>query len=394
MHKPVDIEYCLKVAVGLIASPIPPRFKNKPISLANYDVSFINNAVRSINAGDGLSDRQRELSVKLVSKYTRQFKKIGIDVTDIVATPVFSSSIRQVDRTKLLDVDDNTIYVKFPYSKQLISQFKSLGKKLRATKNEWVKESKVYEVDYNEFNLLQIYNWAQGNKFKYTDSVTDLITQFKEIINNRNQYAIQLIVTDDNCYLSNAPDTLQEWWNQNVADLSAKQQIVKAADQNIDVVNKSKTLKLSDLANKILNDRGGKFLTTEYSLIEIVKCARELEFERIAFVIDGRHILGDHKDEIENAIREYGSEKCAMMVKHASTTYGASSRLQTDTEFAILDSTMRYNHPKSNTDWRPDFVISPNTLTKFRNIYGELDDENKPWICYRAVYQEQDTLEI
>ena len=136
MNQPDDIEYCLKVAVGLISSPIPPKFKNKPISLANYDVSFVNNAVRSINSGDGLSDRQRELSTKLVKKYIRQYGKLGIDVNKLVDTPVFSSPLRQVNRTRLLSLDENCVIIKFPYNKTMINEFKSLTKKLRALKTE------------------------------------------------------------------------------------------------------------------------------------------------------------------------------------------------------------------------------------------------------------------
>ena len=69
MHNPEDPEYCLKVAIGIIASPIPSNTLVSPISLANYDVGFINNAVPSINKGEGSSDRQRELTIKLVTQH-------------------------------------------------------------------------------------------------------------------------------------------------------------------------------------------------------------------------------------------------------------------------------------------------------------------------------------
>ena len=92
-YKPTDLEYCLKIAIGVIASPVPPKFIHKPISLANYDVGFVNNAVRSINKGEGLSDRQRALTIKLVSKYERQYKRLGIDVTELVQSPTWTSEL-------------------------------------------------------------------------------------------------------------------------------------------------------------------------------------------------------------------------------------------------------------------------------------------------------------
>lgn len=389
MHKPVDIEYCLKVAVGLIASPIPPRIKHKPISLANYDVSFVNNAVRSINAGDGMSDRQRELSIKLVSKYTKQFRKLGIDVIDIVQNPVFTSDLRQVDRTKKIELVDDLITVKFPYSKRLISQFKSLSKKLRTVKKcEWSKESKVYEIDFNEYNLLEIYKWSTAHRFSYSQAVTSLLDQYKEILDNRGKYAIQLIVTDNNCYLSNAPDSLSSWWNDNMSNARSIKQIVKAADQNIDVVNKSKQIKISNYADRILNGRGGNFSYDECDIIDIVKAAKELEFERIAYIVDGRNIAEEQREKIAQAIKAIGKDRCGVQLKYLDTHFGAEKRLNEDTEFAILDSAQRYNHPRSQTTWEPDFVISSNAFTKFRNVFAEKDETKKPWVCYYTQYSE------
>ena len=209
MLQPDDIEYCLKLAVGLITSPIAPKFKNKPISLANYDVSFVNNAVRSINNGDGLSDRQRELSIKLVKKYVRQYARIGVDVNSIVTTPVFSSPLRQVNRTRMMSVNDNSINVKFPYNKTMINEFKSLAKKLRAIKAEWNKQSKQYEIDYNEYNLMQVYRWGLQHKFDYSNAFKLLVKDCKNVEDNRHKYAIQLVIDNNSNYLSNAHSSLQ-----------------------------------------------------------------------------------------------------------------------------------------------------------------------------------------
>ena len=383
MNQPDDIEYCLKIAVGLIASPIPPRFKNKPISLANYDVSFVNNAVRSINNGDGLSDRQRELSTKLVKKYVRQFGKLGIDVANLVETPVFSSPLRQVNRTRLLSLNDNSIIIRFPYNKTMINEFKSLTKKLRALTSEWNKENKQYEVDYNEYNLMQVYRWGLRHKFDYSKDLGLLVNQCKAIENNRHKYAIQLVVKDDLNSLHNAPSSLQQWWDSNMLNESTIRQIRTAADQNIDVVNKSTTLNLSALSLRMLNTRGGSFTYDECTLTELVKAAKELELNRVAFIVDGRHIAHELEEQIANTISEVGNEKSTVMLKYQRKTYEAKRRLTTDTEFAILDSASRFNHPKSNTDnWVPDVVISTQGFTKFQNVQAKAITKYKPWVCY------------
>ena len=386
MLKPSDIEQCLKIAIGIISSPIAPRFRNKPISLANYDVSFVNNAVKSISSGDGLSDRQRELSVKLVSKYTRQYKKLGVDVTEIVSNPRFSSPLRQVDRTRYIETDMKKIYIKFPYNKEMMSSYKHLTKTIHATINEWSKESKQYEVDYNEYNLMHIYNWSKRYRFKYQDNVVSLIEKFQEILDNRSQYAIQLVVTDESCYLNNAPDSLADWWKTNMKNCSYNRQIVTAADQNIDVVNKSSVFKLSSIANKMLHKRGGTFSFTEYSILDILKSARELGFKRIAYVVDGRILIEKQKQQIGEAIDYISSEKAVCQVKHLNTNFNTNSWLNNDIEFAILDSVQRYSHPKNNVTWTPDFIIVTNSITRNRPYES---NDNYPWICYYSDFNNE-----
>lgn len=386
MHSPTDIEYCLKIAIGIIASPIAPRFKNKPISLANYDVSFVNNAVKSISSGDGLSDRQRELSIKLVSKYKRQYKKLGIDVTELVTNPKFISPLRQVDRTRYIETDMKKIYIKFPYNKEMMTSYKHVTKTIHAITNEWSKESKHYEVDYNEYNLMHIYNWSKRYRFKYQDLVESLIQQFQEILDNRSKYAIQLVLTDEKCYLNNAPDSLSTWWKDNMEGHSYNKQVAAAADQNIDVVNKSSIFKLSSVANKMLHKRGGTFSFNEYTILDIIKAAKELDFKKIAYVVDGRILRESQKEQIGEAIDYVSTEKAVCQVKHLNAQFNTNSWLNNDIEFAILDSVQRYSHPKNNVTWTPDFIIVTNSITRNRPYES---NDSYPWICYYSDFNNE-----
>ena len=380
MIEPENIEDCMKFAIGLIPTPIPPRFKNKPISLANYDVSFVNNVVRSINSGDGLSDKQRDLSVKLVTKYVRQFKKLGIDVTVCIDNPKFSSPLRQVDRTKTIEIDTDRIYVKFPYNKEMITSFKALlNKSLHSTTSGWSKEERRYEVDYNEYNLLQIDSWTKKYRFKYSTEVISLVSKFKSMISNRSKYAIQLIVNENDCELVNAPDSLSDWWKDNVQDKPIIDQVVKAADQNIDVVNRSNTFKLNYIANKILTGRGSEFRFDDCTINELVQGAQELGFKRIAYIVDGRTIQSKQVSQFTEVIEELGYADTVCLVKHLNVTINANRRFTSDTKFAILDSIQRFSHNKSQTDWKPDFVIHTNGITKLRS--SDYIETKAPWLC-------------
>lgn len=380
MLKPTDIEQCLKIAIGLVPTPIAPRFKNKPISLANYDVSFVNNVVRSINDGSGLSDKQRELSTKLVAKYTRQYKKLGVDVTEIITNPFFSSPLRQVDRTRTVSITDEIIQVRFPYNKEMISSFKALlSKHLKTINSGWHKEERFYQVDYNEFNLLTVYNWTKNYRFKYSQEVVTLVQKFNNMLERRSDYAIQLLVNKDSCQLSNSPESLELWWNENMAGKDKISQVVAAADQNIDVVNRDPNFKLSDIANKILGNRGGTFNFQECSILELVKGIHELGFKNIAYIVDGRTVKAEHVEQFYDVIDYIGNEKAVCLVKHLNLKFNTPRRFTSDTNFAILDTIQRFTHNKNKHDWLPDFVIYTNSLTKIRP--HEYTESKVPWLC-------------
>jgi len=66
--------------------------------------------------------------------------------------------------------------------------------------------------------------------------------------------------------------------------------------------------------------------------------------------------------------------------------------LTSDTKFAIIDSIQRYSNPKVKSDWKPDFVISTNSISKFRQygfnvINGQsgVTFVNDAWICYYTL---------
>ncbi len=370
MYKPENLEYCLKVAIGVIASPIPPRHHHKPISLANYDVGFINNAVRSINRNEGLSDKQRELTIKLVNKYTRQYKRLGIDVSNVIAKPVFSSPLRKVDRARYIDIEDKNITVKFPYNKEMIREIQSIHKKLKSTENKFDKESKKYFLSYNEYNLLTMFNWSAKHRFEYSDKFMEIYKNCKNILDNRSQYAIQLVVENKKCFLRNAPDTLQKYWTENMQDKSTMEQIISAADQNIDIVNNSDTVKLSSISTEILKNRGGSFAWDKTTPEEIYNSAvNDFGFKRIAFIIDGRVITEDMAQKLQNMISKMGKDVATVQLKNNKHLFKANKTLTSDTKFAIIDSVQRYLNPRVKHDWKPDFVISTNTISKYRQ-YG------------------------
>ena len=104
-------------------------FNNTPpiVSLARYDVQILSSMSATTSDGKSLTDKQAELAVKIVLKYRKQLEKLEIDVTP-VETPKFRLGIRQIDRRRLLYIDNNKLVLKFPYDTKLISDIRDLAK--------------------------------------------------------------------------------------------------------------------------------------------------------------------------------------------------------------------------------------------------------------------------
>ena len=80
------------------------------------------------------------MKIQLIEKYTRQFRRAGIDNFKQLdsATRCFRFPIREIDRTCSIVLEDNKIVAKFPYDIKIISSIKRSGEKI-AGSADWDK---------------------------------------------------------------------------------------------------------------------------------------------------------------------------------------------------------------------------------------------------------------
>ena len=153
-------------------------------------------------------------------------------------------------------------------------------------------------------------------------------------------------------------------------DKTVMEQIISAADQNIDIINNSSSVKLNPVSTEILKSRGGTFQWSKVSPQEIYDSAvNDFGFKKVAFIIDGRTITEDMAQKLQNMISKMGKDVTTVQLKNNKHLFKANKSLTSDTKFAIIDSVQRYLNPRVKHNWRPDFVISTNTISKYRQ-YG------------------------
>jgi hypothetical protein len=186
-------------------------FASEPIvNLARYDVNFVDTVSQTTIANQPLTDRQAELTCKILLKYSRQLAKKGIDV-EPVNRPIYRLPLREIDRTRSLYLKDNFLHLRFSYNNQIITDLKEAAKIANGTL-KWNSNLKVWLAGLTEPILIIAVDIAQRHGFTIDQEVLDLykLVQTAEA----EPYAIELQLTDQGCVITNAPVTMTEYINE------------------------------------------------------------------------------------------------------------------------------------------------------------------------------------
>ena len=192
------------------------------ISLARYDVQILSSMSQATQSGRALTDRQAELAVKLVLKYRKQLEKLDIDVTP-VEHPVYRLGIRQIDRRRMLTIEDASIVLKFPYDTTLINDLRDLAK---ISQGRWRFDSanRSWVLALTETNVVAANGFAQNHQFEIASEFARYIQAIEAC--EQTEYKIELVRHGDGYTVTNAARTLleaiQDWTNiDQLVDQSA-----------------------------------------------------------------------------------------------------------------------------------------------------------------------------
>lgn len=177
---------------------------NPIINLARYDVSVLESMTSTVTDNKPLTERQGELALKIILKYERQLAQKGISV-EPVKNPQWRVTLRKMDYSKGLYIQDDKLILKFPFDNDLIASIRSFTKESQGSTN-WDKEKKVWSIGLTEYNLSWMHTWAQANKFEISDEANGLMNLITDIENTN--YAIELYVNGDHLAIRNAHESL------------------------------------------------------------------------------------------------------------------------------------------------------------------------------------------
>ncbi|OUW32490.1 MAG: hypothetical protein CBD31_01560 [Flavobacteriaceae bacterium TMED171] len=371
MLVPKNIEYCISIMNGSGSPPVDKY--QKSIKLARYDVSFVHNAMFFISNGQGLTSLQRNLAVKLTTKYRKQFKKMGINVIPTCENPVWETPIREVDRSKTIDIDEEHIYIRFPYDSERI---KEINQKVRdgelideGTRSQWFADKKYWKFEKIETNFVKLYNWSKEHNIIVSDRMEKEYKQYENIFTNKSKYSIYATMEKEKLILKNAPNELKQYWNEKVASLSDLDKVKKCVDLAINLDNTVLTYyNYNSVQKEILTKRKVKL---DCTLKQAVFNCFDLGFTKLAIGLSShspKNIL-EIKD-IRKVFITKGFEPSQFVVNAKNTALNNVSDFHHANDITKIVITDRMSRLNNNTfEFKPDVMIGFGMYSD-RNVYG------------------------
>jgi len=190
----------------------------KPIiSLARYDVNFLDSVTDTTLAGNPLTDRQADLAVKILKKYQRQLAQKGIDTTPL-SSPRYRHALRLIDRSRRCYIDGENLVVRFPYDSAMIQQLRDLLQN-RQGSAVFDKNRKEWIIAPSEYNVNFIVAWAQANGFDIDPALHKLMDQI--LIEEKREYLIQLRkASHDRLEITHAEQSLLDYIHSQSLELT------------------------------------------------------------------------------------------------------------------------------------------------------------------------------
>jgi hypothetical protein len=201
------------------------------IALLSMDRSIVSSISSQILMGNGFTEKQSVLAVRLSKKYSKQLSiALKIDITPFVDNPQFKLPFRTLDNSrkiqikKLQNSNKRVISVSFPYHEELVAQIKTYKKILSQTSHtgngvNWNLESRSWDFDLREEHV----DWINANlvnsSFLADELFLDLIEQIENVKSNLENYIPIIKFTGKKFIYENVPNGVLQPTSTDLIDV-------------------------------------------------------------------------------------------------------------------------------------------------------------------------------
>ena len=262
------------------------------------------------------TEKQARLALVILKRYLTKFQAHGMDIKKLLDNPEYDDDFRVISFDKVIEkyIDEENITkieLRFPYNKKVIQLIRCMKdhRDLPAGYSQYDGEAKKWTFLHSDVTAYYLTLIAVRYDFKFSDDslLNDYEEIKKEVVGHRQPTA-RLIAGE--VVLDNASESLQEYWNENLKNKTALEQVDSL--KNFNISTKGINIEAETVVGrKIAHNNYHKLWIDSkgFSKKEVVKGLVELDCFPLIMPVSGDiHMEEDVRDFWEwlNAFKAHG----------------------------------------------------------------------------------------
>ena len=278
-----------------------------PLSIFKADATISYSLSDQIQRGNGFTEKQRALAIRLVTKYADILSTdLKYDVHIDIQNPQFMYPIRKLSESKTVRIKDianigKRILVQFPYSESLVEVFKRY-KKINTLVDDvaWDSEERAWVFGFNESNVVFLIK-TLTDEFTFDSELLEIANEIKLIEEQLDAYVPMVVFDDGKFFYKNTVDKIPQPSSNNLISvlLDARRYGVQCWDESIDLALRSD--EINPVSRSFINNTNGSPLIVKdrdlSAIDELISFSKN-----VLFVIPGGSEL-EHLHTVTNFLK-------------------------------------------------------------------------------------------
>jgi hypothetical protein len=222
-----------------------PYIFNSGLPIFKADATIAYSLSDQVQRGNGYTEKQRALAIKLVSKYAKILSDdLKYDVQIDIQTPKFKYPVRKLSGAKLVQVINienlgKVISVQFPFNDSLVETFRSYKAALPKPSQvdiNWDSEKRAWLFGFTESNISFLYKTLSSD-FTFDAEVVELAHKIQKVEENLENYVPMVVFNNGKFSFKNTSNKIPQPTSDNLISvlLHARKYGVTCWDDSIDL---------------------------------------------------------------------------------------------------------------------------------------------------------------
>ena len=196
------------------------------IQVQSQDLSPIQSFYDTLITDGELTENQANFLLKILVKYKNLSVTAGVDYTNALKNIKWRKKFRVLDLSKKIYIDssNNTLEIclKFPYQLKKVFDDEISSFEIHGKQNTWDHVNKIRRLDFYNYNLITLYEFAVKHNFEIDDSFMSVLAEVEEIWQNADDIIPGSYIKQQEVVLNNVIPDAENYWNQRKTSINVK----------------------------------------------------------------------------------------------------------------------------------------------------------------------------